>query len=256
MPFGWHGSQVLWWDWPGSGSIAADGVALYEGTRRIATGLMWRDYVAVCGRHLAVTAGGDRYATHGKRIVFDGRNVSLDATRSWVSPSCNTDGTLVAAAGHNWEESRFGREHRAIWRLLPSRRQLTRPPVGWTDEYPHVLRNGDVLFVRTRQVPFGKNGAWWTTTHAQLDVLKAQVADLKKQIEQMQGRMEEMKRVDAEHAEKTFFLRSHYAAWKAFINQYPDLMARWKLYIRNDFLTTPKELPEGVNPEWPPGAEG
>ena len=172
MPFRWHGSQVLWWDWPGSGSIAADGVALYEGTRRIATGLMWRDYVAVCGRHLAVTAGGDRYATHGKRIVFDGRNVSLDATRSWVSPSCNADGTLVAAAGHNWEESRFGREHRAIWQLLPSRRQLTHPPAGWTDEYPQVLTNGDTLFVRTRQVAFKRNGEWWTTTHARLDVLR------------------------------------------------------------------------------------
>ncbi|OLE01038.1 MAG: hypothetical protein AUG91_02670 [Actinobacteria bacterium 13_1_20CM_4_69_9] len=172
VPFAWHNGHVLWWDWPNSASIAADGVALYEDEKRIAAGLMFPDYVAVCGRHLAVTAGGDRFTTSGKRILFDGRDVSRDRARSWVAPTCTAGGRLVAAAGRNWEEPRFGSEHRALWQLLPARRRLTHPPAGWTDEYPHVLPNGDVLFVRTQQIPFRRNGQWWTTTRGRLELLR------------------------------------------------------------------------------------
>jgi hypothetical protein len=169
-PIGWHRGRVLWWS--RGESSPADGLDLYEDHSRIATVLMYPDYLAVCGSHIAVTAGGDRYATHGKRILFDGRDVSRDTRRSWVSPSCTTGGTLVAAAGRNWQEHRFGEEHRAIWQLLPTRRQLTHPPAGWSDEYPHVTVNGDVVFVRTRQVPFLRDGEWWTTTHGKLELLR------------------------------------------------------------------------------------
>jgi hypothetical protein len=173
MPFAWSGGRVLWWDWPDSGSIAADGVNVYSNRRKLATALMYRDYVAVCGEHIAIAAGGDRYATHGKRILFDGRDASRDSSRSWVSPACSTDGsTLVAAAGRNWEEPRIGSgEHRAIWRLLPTRRQLTRPPRQWTDENPHLLADGDVLFARTHQTTRKVHGAWYETDHARLELL-------------------------------------------------------------------------------------
>ena len=135
--------RVLWWpDYQHSASIQADGLPLYANQARIAATLVFPDFVVRCGRHLAFVAGGDRYTTHGKRILFDARDVSDDATRSWVSPSCTANGELVAAAGRNWEESRFGMEHRAIWRLLPTRSQLTHAPAGWTDESPHLLRDG------------------------------------------------------------------------------------------------------------------
>ena len=131
--------RVLWWpDEQGSGSIAADGLPLYANRSRITKTLVFPDFVVRCGRHLAVVAGGDRYTTHGKRILFDGRDVSDDATRSWVSPSCTANGRLVAATGRNWEEDPIGAEHRAIWRLLPTRRQLTQPPPGWSDESPQA----------------------------------------------------------------------------------------------------------------------
>jgi hypothetical protein len=156
--------RVLWWpDEQGSGSIAADGLPLYANRNKIVTTLVFADFVVRCGRHLAVVAGGDRYTTHGKRLLFDGRNVSDDTTRSWVSPSCTANGRLVAAAGRNWEENRFGAEHRAIWQLLPTRRQLTRPPSGWTDESPHLLTDGSVLFIRTHQTARKRNGEWITT---------------------------------------------------------------------------------------------
>jgi hypothetical protein len=175
--------RVLWWpDLQGSASIAADGLPLYANRNRINNTLVFRDYVVRCGTHLTVVAGGDRYATHGKRILFDGRNVSDDTARSWVSPSCTANGRLVAAAGRNWEESRFGSEHRAIWELLPTRRQLTRPPSGWTDESPHLLKDGSVLFVRTRQTARKENGEWITTSRGLLEHLVrgklTQIADV------------------------------------------------------------------------------
>jgi hypothetical protein len=164
--------RVLWWpDEQGSGSIAADGLPLYANRDRITKTLVFPDYVVRCGRHLAVVAGGDRFATHGKRILFDGREVSDDATRSWVSPSCTPNVRLVAAAGRNWEEHPISAEHRAIWQLLPTRRQLTRPPAGWTDESPHLLPDGSVVFVRTRQTVRKRNGEWITTNRGLLEHL-------------------------------------------------------------------------------------
>lgn len=175
--------RVLWWpDEQDSGSIAADGLPLYANRSRIAATLVFPDFVVRCGRHLAVVAGGDRYTTHGKRILFDGRDISDDTTRSWVSPSCTANGRLAAAAGRNWEENRFGAEHRAIWQLAPTRRQLTRPPVGWTDESPHLLKDGSVLFVRTRQTAHKQNGEWVTTSRGLLEHLMrgklTQIADV------------------------------------------------------------------------------
>jgi hypothetical protein len=144
--------QALWWsDLQDSASIAADGLPLYANRARVADTLVYPDYVSVCGSHLAVAQGGDRYAMHGKRIVFDGHDVSRDSSGSWVSPSCSPDGTtLVAAASRNTTPPRIGREHRSIWQLLPIRTRLTTPPAGFTDEYPRLLGDGSVLFVRTR----------------------------------------------------------------------------------------------------------
>jgi hypothetical protein len=96
-------------------------------------------------------------------VLFDGRDVSRDASRSWVSPSCGADRLLVAAAGRNWVETRIGRgEHRAIWELEPRRVQLTHPPIGWTDEDPRVLPDGSILFVRTRETSVKEAGRWTT----------------------------------------------------------------------------------------------
>jgi hypothetical protein len=141
--------RALWWSWE-SASTAADGTRLYANRAHVADSLVYPDYVSVCGSHLAVAAGHDRFAMHGKSIRFDGRDVSRDSSRSWVSPSCAPDGTLVAAASVNTTPPRIGREHRSIWQLLPTRRRLTAAPAGWSDEFPRLLRDGSVVFVRTR----------------------------------------------------------------------------------------------------------
>lgn len=175
-PVAWQGNDVVWWDYPNSASIAADGVRLYVGRKQVGSMLMYRDYLTHCGSQLAFAGGGDRYATRGKRIVLAGRNLSHDASRSWVSPACGAAGNLlVAAAGRNWEEDRFGHEHRAIWELRPVRRQLTHPPAGWTDESPQVLADNSILFVRMKQSSRKFKGKWYVTEHAGLERLSAGV---------------------------------------------------------------------------------
>jgi hypothetical protein len=164
--------HVLWWsDELGSASIAADGLPLLAGKTRLGRTLVFPDFVDVCGAHVVFANGGDRYTTRGKSIVEDGRDISDDASRSWVSPSCN-GATVAAAAGRNWAEPKLGEgELRSIWQLEPAKKRLTTPPKGWTDEDPHVLADGSILFVRTRQTTGGEPGAWTTTEHASLDLL-------------------------------------------------------------------------------------
>lgn len=163
VPFAWQGSHILWWSWPGSGSIAADGVWLYKDGTPLGTTLMYPDYTSVCGTHLAFVKGGDRYSTAGKSIVFDGRDVSHDPRLSWVEPSCTASGRVVAAAGANTHLRNLTETHRAIWQLLPTRRKLTTPPWGWSDEDPRLLPDGSLLFVRSR-IHSVRDGDTWLDT--------------------------------------------------------------------------------------------
>ena len=184
--------RILWWDWPYSGSIASDGVALYANGTKIASMLMYPDWVAPCGSTLALAVGGDRNSMHGKSIVLDGRDVSQDRSRSWVSPACSADGrTLVATADQNTTDGPWGREHRAVWQLLPTRRRLTHPPRGWTDEAPTLLSDGSILFVRTRQTSAQVNGAWIEHDRGTLEILRhgtiTPVADLSFSANELSG---------------------------------------------------------------------
>jgi predicted nuclease with TOPRIM domain len=89
----------------------------------------------------------------------------------------------------------------------------------------------------------------------QNEQLTAKVAELQKQLDQSRGEALELKRKDAESAEKTFFLRSHYAAWQGFVEHYPELKARWKHFLETDLLNGQTDLPQWTDP-WaaPPAA--
>jgi hypothetical protein len=161
-PFAWVGDHVLWWRWPGSGSVAADGIDLYEDATKLGTTLRYADYTAVCGTHVTFVQGIDRESTDNKKIVMDGRDVSRDPRHSWATPACSPTGRLVAAASRN-DPNAFREPHRSIWQLLPQRRQLTRPPWGWSDEDPQLLTDGSLLFVRTR-LTSKRDGSTWLDT--------------------------------------------------------------------------------------------
>ena len=59
----------------------------------------------------------------------------------------------------------------SIWQLLPEKRRLTSPPRGWTDESPTVLRDGSVLFVRTRDVSHWTPDTWHIVERGTLELL-------------------------------------------------------------------------------------
>ena len=84
----------------------------------------------------------------------------------------------------------------------------------------------------------------------QNEQLAAKLAELQKQLDAARGEMLELKRQDAENAEKTFYLRSHHAAWQTFVDRYPELKARWKQFMEKDVLAVGNELPELVDPQW------
>ena len=86
----------------------------------------------------------------------------------------------------------------------------------------------------------------------QNEQLTAKVTELQKQLDQLRGEALELKRRDAENAEKTFYYRSHHAAWQAFVENYPELKARWKRFLESDLLSGDNPLPTLADPRFPP----
>ena len=90
----------------------------------------------------------------------------------------------------------------------------------------------------------------------QNEQLTAKVGELQKQLDQARSEMLELKRHDAESAEKSFFLRSHYAAWQSFVDNYPELKARWRRFLETDLLSGTIELPSLADPQFPVTTSG
>ncbi len=74
--------------------------------------------------------------------------------------------------------------------------------------------------------------------------LAARAAELQKQVAELRSQAESL-------TEKTFFLRSHYAAWQDFVRQYPGIMARWKIYMETGWSDTPQETGHLIDRDWP-----
>jgi dipeptidyl aminopeptidase/acylaminoacyl peptidase len=152
----------------GSASIVADGIhlkALRVPDGRsvpVATVLHDRDYLGWCGSALVLAAGGDRLATHDKRLVvarapdWKPRTLWRAPGRAVGSVACAPDGRSVAVlsqpaggAADSGQQSRW-----QLWRvgLNGSRRLLDSPPKGWADESPRWSRDGrSILFVREQK---------------------------------------------------------------------------------------------------------
>ena len=79
------------------------------------------------------------------------------------------------------------------------------------------------------------------------DKLNRQVDDLKKQLAAAQHQVEDLDRQVAENDEKTFRLRSFYAAWRTFLQAHPDLMSQWQRYLGHDALAAPEASPPLMN---------
>jgi cell division protein FtsB len=88
---------------------------------------------------------------------------------------------------------------------------------------------------------------------AENERLSQQIEAMKKEMASNSARLEELKRIDADHAEKTFFLRMHYMAWQQFIGRNAELQAKWKSFIETTALGGPGDVPELINRKWPSG---
>ena len=109
---------------------------------------------------------------------------------------------------------------------------------GQDDARPDQLRKryGDAL-AELKQAQDRK-----TQLAADNEKLTAKVAELQKQLDAANAHVGELTRAAEEFDDRTFFLRSHYAAWKAFVGADPALKRRWGAYLRGD---------EGAGTSWP-----
>lgn len=67
--------------------------------------------------------------------------------------------------------------------------------------------------------------------------LKNRLAELEKQLSERANEVQELK-------DKTWFWRSHYAAWQRFIERYPILLTQWQIFIEHSPLGYPSAAPQ------------
>ena len=85
--------------------------------------------------------------------------------------------------------------------------------------------------------------------------LKAKIAELEKQIQASQTKITDLEKQNSGYAEKTFFLRSHYAAWQEFLRRYPRFQIRWRVFLENDLPSPSDDMPLLIDPQWPWSAQ-
>jgi hypothetical protein len=82
--------------------------------------------------------------------------------------------------------------------------------------------------------------------------LVARVADLEKQVQAQSVQLDEVKRQASSLADRTFFLRSHYAAWEQFIAANPGLKDQWEMFMRTvAWMSAPQPAGMFMDPQWP-----
>jgi septal ring factor EnvC (AmiA/AmiB activator) len=81
--------------------------------------------------------------------------------------------------------------------------------------------------------------------------LKARVADLEQKLTASKADSEALQAEVNSAADRTYFLRSYYAAWQRFLERYPHLKTQWDVFLERGPLTAPHELPEFSQPaDW------
>jgi hypothetical protein len=123
--------------------------------------MLLRDgYRTWCGGKLVLTAGGDRIAWHGKRLVVTSapdwkpRLLVRARGRSFGASTCAPDGrSVVVQSQRDSTNANFWSGAWTLWRvgLDGHAAQLTYPPKGYVDESPRYAADGTLFFVRSRR---------------------------------------------------------------------------------------------------------
>jgi len=124
--------------------------------------LVYKDYLTWCTNRLIAVEGSGRQSNLDKSLVAASPptwhvvTVVQSRKRSWVSPACSPNGSvLAAAAGPNQTGRTPTPPRRSIWLLAPNGsglRRLTNPPSNaFTDESPQWSTNGQwIMFLRAK----------------------------------------------------------------------------------------------------------
>jgi len=149
-----------------SASIAADGLVLQVvaaaggAPHRLGVTLPYSDYLAWCGGSVVYSAGRDRIAIHGKRLLIASppawrpRALVAAPGRSFGSLTCAPAGrSVVVQSQPSSTNAGFFATHWSLWSVALDGRHhvLTSPPKGFSDESPRLSADGrTLLFVRSR----------------------------------------------------------------------------------------------------------
>jgi len=129
----------------------------------------------------------------------------------------------------------------AGWVTQPARAQDNPSPEQMKKMYDDALQQLKAAQERKNQLA------------AENEKLKQQIDAMNKDLAAVRTELDSLRVVDAAHAERTFFLRSHYMAWQSFAKMYPETGERWQLFLESAYLLSPKERVSLLDREWPAG---
>ena len=85
----------------------------------------------------------------------------------------------------------------------------------------------------------------------QNEQLTAKVGALTKELDGVRAEMVDLRRRDADGAERSFFLRSQYAAWQSFLDRYPEMKAKWNVFMDSTLLNPDGDADVILDSRWP-----
>jgi hypothetical protein len=65
---------------------------------------------------------------------------------------------------------------------------------------------------------------------------------MQKQLDAMKAENQVLRREASEASDKTFLLRSHFAAWERFVKKFPAIESRWKVFSQLGLFDAPEWL--------------
>ncbi len=80
------------------------------------------------------------------------------------------------------------------------------------------------------------------------EILTEKLKTLEAKMAATQTELDTLKKEAAGYAEKTYYLRAHYAAWQGFLQRYPEIVSRWRLFLGAN-LSIPR--PTNETDAWP-----
>ena len=85
----------------------------------------------------------------------------------------------------------------------------------------------------------------------ELTALRERLAATEESLRRATGELETLRRQASEWAERTYFYRSFYAAWRRFVSQYPRLRTAWEAYLENRIPDVEDRLVDLPSLGWP-----